>query len=102
MAVDGGGRPVTAGSGRAGGEAKAPVVCCRSWTEQRATRRDEWPWQVVHQLAHSRVSFRLETFAELAKLPDKEAERIVREAQRLKWLWRPAKGVWVGQLRARR
>lgn len=78
------------------------IVCCRDWMELPATKRDRWAWQVIHQLAHSRVTFSVRTFADLAKVPDKEAEEMVQEARRWKWVWVTAQGVWVGRLAKRK
>jgi len=78
------------------------VICCRDWMEVSDTQRDQWEWQVIHQLSHSRTTFSLATFMDLANLPADRAGVLVHEARRLKWIWTAGDDLYVGRLRRRR
>lgn len=79
-----------------------PIICCRAWTDIPDTEREQWALQVLHQFSHSRTTFGLSTFAATARVLDKEAEQLIRDAEQRKWIWTPARGVWVGRLSTRR
>ena len=67
---------------------KPPGYCCPKWQEQPAHRRREMPWVMLHQWAHSRTSFSLETYADRAGIELKAAEENVKIANDWKWFQR--------------
>jgi hypothetical protein len=87
---------------RAGEAKRAPVECCRDFMALSAEQRREWRWQALHQLAHSRTTFSPATFADIARLGPKYAGHLIDEAERMRWIWTPAEGVWVGRLTPKR
>jgi hypothetical protein len=88
---------------RAGATRSRKLECCRPWEDVPATDRLLWPWQVVHQLAHSRVAFTVARLADMARIPEAEAEVLVEQAHHRKWLFHSdVPTLWVGRLPARK
>lgn len=59
--------------------------CCLKWLAF-PTNRKTWPWQVVHQLGHSRVPFRDETLMEMARIDATEASELIDDALAFGWI----------------
>lgn len=100
---------------RAGASRARKLECCRPWADLDATERLHWRWQVLHQLAHSRVAFTVARFAEMARITEAEAKALVEQAHHRKWLFhasgsedptspvhRKSPPLWIGRLPARR
>jgi hypothetical protein len=82
--------------------ATPPELCCAAWRALQPDQRAAWPWQALHQLAHSPVPFSASTLAELARIPGAEAERLIAHGQHHRWIARiaPARrpALWRGCL----
>jgi hypothetical protein len=78
------------------------TACCWAWEHLGADDRDTWPWQALHELAHSPVPFSTTKFAELGRLSEREADQIITQARRRRWLVRIAPSrrdaIWRGCL----
>jgi hypothetical protein len=79
-----------------------PVVCCRPWTDLGVTDRDDWAWQVLHQLSHSRNPFSAETFSGFARVDVRRGRELIESGLSMHWLYPLTRTVYVGRLRAHR
>ena len=84
------------------GATRTPVECCRDFMALSEDHRRQWRWQALHQFAHSRTSFSPQTLADITRLTVAEAEEIIGEAERMRWVWTPQQGIWVGRLAPKR
>lgn len=84
------------------GQKRQPYECCRDWGLFDPNDRAKWEWQVVHHFAHSRTTFTLGTLADRARCDEERGADLIHQAEQLGWIWRPATGIWVGQLARRR
>jgi hypothetical protein len=75
----------------------AGVGCCPAWDRLADVDRAQWAWQVLHQLAHSRIPFSAERFTNLAECSGAEAGRLIAIARHYRWIVH-YDGQWVGRL----
>jgi hypothetical protein len=85
----------------ASAEPKGRERCCKAWNDLAANRRALWRWQALHQCSHSRVPISVATFAQLARVEDERAERLLRWAVEAGWMHYMG-GLYGGRLAARR
>lgn len=69
-----------------------------NWERLALDLQAQWRWQVIHQCAHSRVTFSLPTLADMARIDEQEAADLVREARAMHWVRPHGQGIWVGML----
>jgi hypothetical protein len=71
--------------------------CCPAWDRLAGVDRSQWAWQVLHQLAHSRIPFTTDGFTHLAGCAGPEAGRLITIARHHRWIVH-RDGVWLGRL----
>lgn len=88
-----------------------PQQCCSAWEKLSPTGRMTKEWGFLHQLAHSRVAFRDDYFAQLVGISVERAKAMTYEAKQMAWIkpgetfpgFDQASGtLWVGRLAATR
>lgn len=65
---------------------RTKIECCRKWEDLDPADRRRMQWQVLHQLAHSRLPFSLERYAELAGVSLVDATALVGVARERSWV----------------
>lgn len=63
-----------------------PYWCCSASDAVAASKRAQWPWQVLHTLAHSRQPFSVSQLARLARLTPDKAAALAHDGDQLKWV----------------
>ena len=82
---------------------KRRYECCRPWDELQEDNRGAWPYQVLHELSHSRVPFSIQRYASLAKLDDGVATSMIIDGVKLKWIrYADVAGLYIGRLARKR
>jgi uncharacterized protein YcsI (UPF0317 family) len=85
--------------------------CCAAWEKLSPQARMTREWAFLHQLAHSRVAFRDDYFAQLVGISLDRAKAMTYEAKQMAWIkagetvpgFDQANGtLWVGRLAATR
>lgn len=87
------------------GKAKEPCPCGKTWEDIDRSPYRGWPWQVLHQWAHSRTAFSTETLAVRAEVEPEVASSMVATALDWKWLQKchaPGTTTYAGNLTKRR
>lgn len=88
-----------------------PSICCSGWDKLPGSRQQQREWTFLHQLAHSRVAFRDDYFAQLVGISLDRAKAMTYEAKQMAWIkagetqpgFDSASGtLWVGRLAATR
>lgn len=84
-------------------KARRKLTCCRHWEDGvTPEQRAQWPWQVVHEFAHSRIPFTVGTLADRARTDEDVAAALADEAQAMGWLRMLGVGLYVGALQKKR
>lgn len=83
--------------------AKQRSGCCKAWDDLAAAQRAEWAWQVLHEMAHSRVPFSVRRLADLARLDLQTATQLAASGRIRKWItYTDTPGLLVGALSKKR
>ncbi|HKO83928.1 MAG TPA: hypothetical protein VJ140_05055 [Actinomycetota bacterium] len=84
---------------------KEPCPCTAKWEDIDREPYQGFPWLLLHQWAHSRTAFSVETLANRASVELKVATSMVETALEWKWLQRvatPGVTTYAGNLTRRR